>query len=372
MSLETILAFFWQLGSFLFVLGVLVFVHELGHFWVARKCGVRVEEFAFGLPPRLWSTKRGDTEYAINAIPFGGYVRMYGQSDFSATDLEKEPLTKNHFEAKTWWQKSLILCAGVTMNMLLAIVILSVGYMVGMKPILPESPLFDQALESHGIGIYEVQKDSIAEKAGIVANSKIEKLNDAVITDLETFKKNLVEAKSKGFSLDLATETGPRHVSIPPIAGSELIGIGYNENMMLKTIQLPPHQAIYYGTIDTFIGLRETFVGFGRLIGTLFTQGKVSDEVTGPVGIFKITTEVSKNGIMPLLQLMAMLSISLAALNILPFPALDGGRLLFVWLEAIFGKKWNKLIEGKVHLIGMALLLLFMISITLRDILKLF
>lgn len=372
MSLATIWAFFWQLGSFLFVLGVLVFVHELGHFWVARKCGVKVEEFAFGLPPRLWSKKKGDTEYAINAIPFGGYVRMYGQSDFNATDLEKEPLTKQHFEAKTWWQKSLILCAGVAMNILLAVVILSAGYVIGMKPILPQSPLFDQALESHGVGIYEVQKGSIADKAGVLPNTKIEKLNDVIISDLETFKKNLLETKSKGFSLDLTGENGPKHVTVPPVAGSDLIGIGYSENMLLKTVQLPIHQAIYYGTVDTFIALRETFVGFGRLVGTLFTQGKVSDEVTGPVGIFKITTEVSRNGIIPLLQLMAMLSISLAALNILPFPALDGGRLLFVWLEALFGKKWNKLIEGKVHLIGMALLLLFMVSITLRDILKLF
>ncbi len=372
MSIETLFSFLWQLGSFLVVLSVLVFVHELGHFWVARKCGVRVEEFAFGLPPRLWSIKRGNTEYAINAIPFGGYVRMYGQSDFSANDLEKEPMTSDHFEAKTWWQKSLILCAGVAMNILLAIVILSVGYMIGMKPIMPQSPLFDQALESHGVGIYEVQKDSIAAKAGVPSDSKIEKINDVAINDLATFKQNLLALKAKGFALDLTTDKGPVHVNIPPVAGSDLIGIGYSESMMLKTIKLPFGQAIYYGTQDTFIALRETFIGFGRLVGTLFTQGKVSDEVTGPVGIFKITAEVSKSGFIPLLQLMAMLSISLAALNILPFPALDGGRLLFVWLEAIFSKKWNKVIEGKIHLVGMALLLLFMVSITLRDILKLF
>lgn len=372
MSLISIFAFLWQLVSFLFVLGVLVFVHELGHFWVARKCGVKVEEFAFGLPPRLWSIKRGETEYAINAIPFGGYVRMYGQNDFAPVSSSQEPVNNGHFEAKTWWQKSLILCAGVAMNIILAIVILSAGYMVGMKPIMPQSPLFDQALESHGVGIYDVQKDSPAAKAGVPINSKIEKINNIVINDIETFKQNLRDLKSKGFDLDLSTDKGLVHVSIPPVAGSDLIGIGYSEDLLLKSIQLPPAQAVYYGTLDTMIALRETFVGFGRLVGTLFVQGKMSDEVTGPIGIFKITTEVSKNGLIPLLQLMAMLSISLAALNILPFPALDGGRLLFVWLEALFGKRWNKVIEGKIHLVGMAILLVFMITITFRDILKLF
>ncbi|MBP7057630.1 site-2 protease family protein, partial [Candidatus Gracilibacteria bacterium] len=199
-----LLQFVWQLLSFLFVLSVLVFVHELGHFLVARWCGVKVEEFAFGLPPRIWGKKMGETTYAINLIPFGGYVKMLGQHDFDA-DAGTEGITPRHFESKTWWQKSLILCAGVTMNMILAMVILSVGYMIGMKPFLPQSPLFSQAIEQQGVGVYQIAPDSVAAKAGVVVDSKIEKVNDTIITSTDQFKATLDQVKTTGFRLLLST-----------------------------------------------------------------------------------------------------------------------------------------------------------------------
>ncbi|MBP6084987.1 site-2 protease family protein [Candidatus Gracilibacteria bacterium] len=367
-----LLQFVWQLLSFLFVLSVLVFVHELGHFLVARWCGVKVEEFAFGLPPRIWGKKYGETTYAINLIPFGGYVKMLGQHDFDA-DAATEGITPRHFESKTWWQKSLILCAGVTMNMILAMVILSVGYMIGMKPFLPQSPLFAQAIEQQGVGVHQITADSVAAKAGVVINSKIEKVNDTVITSTDQFKATLDQVKTTGFTLLLSTEEGEQTVTVPAQSADTVLGIGYGGLATLKNVQLPWYQAIYYGATDSVIALKETFLGLGRVVSSIISEGQVGQEVTGPVGIFKITSEVSKDGLIPFMQLMALLSISLAAMNILPIPALDGGRLLFVWIEALVGKKrWNKAWEGRIHLVGMALLLLLMVVISARDIGKLF
>lgn len=364
---ETILGWIINIVSFLFILGILVIVHEFGHFWVARKCGVKVEEFAFGLPPRIWAIKRGETEYALNAIPFGGYVKMLGQDDFDPT-ASTTKLTKGHFEAKTWWQKALILCAGVFMNVILAIVLLSIGYSIGMKPIIPESPLFTEALQRNGVVIHEIHQDSLGQQLGIPDDGQLTKINDTAVTSTQQLHDDIAKYRKQGFSLTIDNQL----FNIPPLRDGELIGMGYGDALVVNNVKLPIHLAIYYGTIDAGLVLKETFVSFGQLITRLFTQFEVSKDVTGPIGIFKITAEVSKNGLVPYLQLIALLSLSLAAVNIIPFPALDGGRLLFVLLEAIFPKRWNKLIEGKVHLVGMVFLLLFMLAITYKDIIKLF
>lgn len=370
--LETLLTFLFQLVSFLFLIGILVFVHELGHFWMARRCKVRVEEFAFGLPPRLWSIKKNHTTYAINAIPFGGYVKMYGQNDFAPISSANAPLNHEHFEAKSWWQKSLILCAGVVMNMLLAVVLLTTGYLIGMQPLIPGSPLFEQALEKQGVAIYEIKKDSIAEKYAIPADTTIQAVNGTPITSSEQFKTVLEEAKTKGITFELKNGNENIIRTIPALSKDQTIGIAYADAIKINPVQLPFDKAIYYGTSDSFTVLVDTFRGLGTLIVQLFSTLEISQDVTGPIGIFRLTSEVSKVGIIPFMQLLALLSISLAAINIIPFPALDGGRLIFVLLEALIGKRFNKLLEGRIHLIGMALLLLFMLTITYKDIVKLF
>ncbi len=364
---ETILGWLINIVSFLFILGILVLVHEFGHFWVAKRCGVKVEEFAFGLPPRIWAKKKGDTEYALNAIPFGGYVKMLGQDDFDP-NASVSVQTKEHFEAKTWWQKSLILCAGVFMNVVLAVVLLSIGYMIGMKPIIPESPLFDSSLQRNGVVIHDIHENSLGQQLGIPLNGQLQKIDDVPVSSTAQLHDTIADKRTKGFSLTINNQI----FNIPALKEGELIGMGYGDDLVVRNVKLPPHLAVYYGSIDAVLVLKETFVSFGQLITRLFTQFEVSQDVTGPIGIFKITAEVTKNGFVPYLQLIALLSLSLAAVNIIPFPALDGGRLLFVWLEAIFPKKWNKLIEGKVHLVGMIFLLLFMLAITYKDIVKLF
>ncbi len=370
--LESILSFLFQLGSFLFLIGILVFVHELGHFWVARRCGVRVEEFAFGLPPKIWSIKRGHTVYAINAIPFGGYVKMYGQNDFAPVSSTQAPLNHEHFEAKSWWQKSLILCAGVFMNMLLAIILLTSGYLIGMQPLIPGSPIFEQALEKQGVAIYEIKKDSIAEKYAIPADTTITTVNGTAITSSEQFKTVLEEAKPKGITIELKNGDEIIVRTIPAMPADQTIGIAYADAIKINPVQLPIGQALYYGASDSITVLFDTFRGLGALVVQLFSKLEISQDVTGPIGIFRLTSEVSRVGIIPFMQLLALLSISLAAINIIPFPALDGGRLIFVLLEALIGKRFNKLLEGRIHLFGMALLLLFMVAITYKDIVRLF
>lgn len=364
---QTILSISINIVVFLFMLGILVLVHEFGHFWVARKCGVKVEEFAFGLPPRLWAIKRGGTEYAINAIPFGGYVKMLGQDDFDPKAAITEK-SADHFESKRWWQKALILCAGVAMNIILAIVLLGIGYTVGMKPIIPDSPIFNEALQHKGVVIREIHHDSLAEKLNIPTSGTIQQIDGLEISTTAQLHNEIAKVRDKGFALVINNNT----YNIPPLKKDELIGIAYGDDLVVGTVQLPIHKAFYFATVDSMLVLRDTFTGLGSLVTGIFTKFEVSQDVTGPIGIFKITSEVSRKGIIPYLQLIALLSLSLAAVNIIPFPALDGGRLLFVILEAILPVKWNKLIEGKVHLIGMIFLLIFMLAITYKDIIKLF
>jgi len=348
---------FWlTLLAFLIILGILIFAHEAGHFIVAKASGVKVEEFAFGFPPRIFSRKRGETRYSINAIPFGGYVKMLGE--------ERENDSPRSFSRKKARFKFAIVIAGVIMNFILAGVLLSIGYMIGMSPIrLNPDNLSGQKM--HQVVIAQVNKDSPAQAADLQVGDLILGFNSTqgfvnfTQSNLNHDVKILI--KREGETIEKSA-----HIS----KNSEApLGVGIVDVPLVK---LTFFSAIYAGFKDMILTTGYVFVLLKDFLSGLFIKGKIAEGVAGPVGIFNITGEAVRMGIVYLIQLAAILSINLGLINILPFPALDGGRAVIILAEGIFRRKVLKTeIENALHMLGFAILMLFVLIITFREVIAL-
>lgn len=344
---------------FALVLGVLVLVHEIGHFVTARWMGVLVEEFGVGFPPRLLSITRNNTVYSLNLIPLGGFVRIKGETGGDKNEV-------NSFSHKTALQRSCILSAGVLMNFILAFVLLSIGFMYGVpQEIAPEKS--STALNAH-ILIVEVESNSPAFVAGIQPGDSIAGINEYVPktpediigyiqshTDTE-LRISILRGSEK---LDIRTR--------PALYGSHtspILGIG---TILAGTVRYGFFESWYRGAVATINLIAAVIVAFGGLLASLLQGKGIGEQVSGPVGVAVLTNQVAKLGIPYLINFTAMLSVNLGILNILPFPALDGGRVLFVMLEKIKGRPINARIENLFHSIGFALLILLIIFITYQD-----
>ncbi len=348
---------------FLIVLAVLVLAHELGHFLVARREGVRVEEFGFGFPPRIFSKKKGETIYSLNAIPFGGFVKMKGE------DGDEEHLRDpKSFSAKSFRARALIVVAGVVFNLILAWMIISVNLFIGM----PTHPSLiseeDLKTATRKIIVVNVVKESPAEKMGlkigdeIIGYSSIEEFQKFVRLHLgEDIKINYNRNKEKFGTLVHARENPPQNEGALGIAMNEEISLHY---LWYKA----PIKALEITASFTWLTTKGVFSFFG---GILRGNGQFN-EVIGPVGIVSATGSAVSLGFSYLLAFTALLSINLAVLNILPFPALDGGRLLLMTIEKIRGKNFNAKAVGMVHAIGFSLLVFLMLLVTYKDINRFF
>ena len=351
---------------FIFVLGLLIFVHEIGHFVAAKVGKIKVEEFAFGFPPRIWSRKRGETHYAINSIPIGGYVKMLGESEESDSPRsfsKKKPLTR-----------SLVSIAGVLMNLILAWLILTIGFAFGMSPLVSNPSTIPGKTLSSSVIIAGVENDSIAAKIGLQQGDELIRGHGVGETDA-TFvtSQDLVNfTKShSGKMIALVYKRGGKQSAISanlPANSDALLGVAVVENSVIRTSwYLAP--IVAFREIIRIIGIN--FVFLGNFFKQLFTTGVVSKEVGGPVAIYVFTGMAVRAGAMVVLQFIAILSVSLALINILPFPALDGGRLLFIILEKIFRRKVvADNIENIIHTIGFALILLLAAVVTYKDIIN--
>ena len=352
---------------FIIILAVLVFVHELGHFLVAKKFGIKVEEFGFGFPPRLWGIKRGGTIYSINWIPFGGFVKIFGEDGGDRTD-------KQSFVSKKIWQRTSVLLAGATMNVILAVFLLSLGFMIG----LPWAIEDNENVAGAKVQITQIAPSSPAELAGIKtgdivlgASSLAEKLSNLEkVVDLQSFidrnkgQEVLVDLK-RGQAV-LTFKLIPRE---DPPAGEGAIGVGLAR---VSKVIFPWYRAIWEGFVTTFNLIWLTLSSLGMLIWQLFSHGRVVGEVTGPVGIYSITGQAAQMGFVYILQLAALLSINLAVINAFPFPALDGGRVLFLLIEKIKGSPVSERVERTIHSAGFVFLILLMVVVAFKDIGKLF
>ncbi|MCD6109938.1 RIP metalloprotease RseP [bacterium] len=539
--------FFISAIAFIVIFSVIILIHEFGHFWTARKVGIKVEEFGIGLPPRIWGKKVKGTIYSVNWIPFGGFVRLYGE-DSSDPKLLKD---KKSFAGKSLRQRMAVVIAGVVMNFLLAIVLLTVGFSIGIEPLLvngddvlhaindgiididygvriksvdngsvaekvglqvddvitkvngvtlvnPQKQLNDltgkpadenfslevlrgdknltfnldggENLDSFGVELYgsmylprvfvhDVLPGSESQKAGIKEGDVIIAVNDKQVykvsdyqdivntqnklkyTILRNFKEieinvllpdkqrtvivntlidapaykagfrkgdvivsineNLIEKpedaikitnENSGGELTYTINRGGdiKELKVTP-ADSGLIGVGLIDFNSYKNNQLSVYNADFLTSIKKIndvkypvhIAIGEAFMESGRLAGltigmlgelvrSVTSQFVVPEGIAGPVGIARLTYVFVQDGLMALLRFMALLSLSLAVINIIPFPALDGGRLLFLLIEAVRGKRIPQKWEASINALGFFILIAFLFIVTYSDIIQLF
>ncbi|MEY4744771.1 MAG: hypothetical protein RL272_716 [Candidatus Parcubacteria bacterium] len=345
------------------VLSLLVFVHEFGHFITAKKSGVRVDEFGFGFPPRVAGIKKGDTIYSINWIPLGGFVKIKGESGEYSRD-------KDSFANKGAMTRGLILTAGVLMNVLLAWFLLSAGYVFGMPQVVEDVSPYARVIDPK-VQIVQVLKGSPAEQAGIETGDAIVAVGGMAITSPEDIKAYTGTREGQAVSVTVRRKSETLEKQVVPAVIKETghPGLGV---ALVKTglVTYPLWLAPAQGAVATWSFTREIVGAFFGLIRDLFVRQKVTVEFSGPVGIAVITSEVAKLGFRYLMQFTALLSLNLAIINILPFPALDGGRVLFLVVEKIRGRAVGRRLETVAHNIGFALLMLLVLFVTLHDVSK--
>lgn len=332
-------------------LSVLIIVHELGHFFAAKATGISVEEFGIGFPPRAYGRKWRGTIYSINWIPFGGFNKIAGEVD---------PTVPKGLASRGYGIRLLVLSGGIIMNLLLPFVLLSVAYMV------PHDIVSGQVM------VEEIAPNSPAEMAGIKAEDTLISVEGHEIKNGGDISRYSQLNLGKEISLsvehaDASTETIELTPRWRPPEGEGAIGILYRtENAVIVSESYPPWEAIPIGArscVEALVLYKNGIAGM--ILGTIpFTPA-------GPVGIVQITGEVAQSGISPLLELTAFISIAIAITQLIPFPALDGGRILFVLLEWIRrGKRVSPKTEGIVHSIGFMILLGLIVLITYQDIIR--
>lgn len=362
---------------FLIILLVLVLVHEWGHFFSAKRFGIRVDEFGFGFPPKIASIKKGETEYSINALPFGGFVKIFGENPDE--ENTNGPDASRSFVNKPRWQQAIVLFAGIFMNFILAWVLFSVGFMSGL-PTSTSTTKYGENLENIHLMVIGVAPASPAEKAGLKSGDKIIGLQSGkdIISELnpEILKNFVVSHGTQEIEFTYLRGTDNTKISskitpVPNIAnGNPGVGISMDEIGILK---LPFFSAIWEGLKFDISVTKETAVGLVKFIKKSVTGKANFSEVSGPVGLVGAVGDAYKGfGLAYLLSFAAMISVNLAVINFLPFPALDGGRLLFLLIEKIKGSKIKPNVANITNLIGFSLLILLMLVVTYHDIVKLF
>ncbi|MDP2642308.1 MAG: RIP metalloprotease RseP [Candidatus Peregrinibacteria bacterium] len=530
---------------FIVIFSLLILIHELGHFWAAKRSGIKVEEFGLGLPPKIWGKKFGETVYSFNWIPFGGFVRLFGEDSYDPSILKK----KRSFAAASSRNRFKVAFAGVFMNFFLAWFLLSIGFSVGMKPLIGPNEVFDYVDSGHvqlveGLKIKNVENESLAQYVGMkkddliyfldgknigeeflmrmntnpvgaykvkrgeeilsyeVTDEMVEKTglhalgvvvgDTAAFPRIEVFKvdpagvnyayglrdgdivlsvnekqvfyvdqfeslirgvspleyeiyrngerqKVIVEVPqtrkvvvSDVLAQSPAAEAGikPRDVIlsvngtnvtdslelIKYVSGhatetiayaidrdgeklffaitsnedkkigvllSELMNYKNFEDMSLYNVNVvssvaevkdekyPVHIALYKSFTEMVKVSKLTAESFGAFVGSLITNGQVPNDVAGPVGIARMTHTFAQQGIIALLRFVAVLSLSLAVINILPLPGLDGGRIFFIIGEVILGKRMSRKIESRIHVLGYFLILIMIFVVTYSDIVRL-
>lgn len=339
----------------LIILSVLVLVHELGHFLVAKKIGVWAEEFGIGLPPRVWGKKIGETIYSVNALPIGGFVRLHGEVGESQSEI-KYP--DRAFVNKGALPRIAVAVAGVVMNVLFAVLCFGSIYVFTGVP---------QEL-AEGVQVTSITPNSPAEEAGIALESKVVALNGQTVT-FENFGQLIEE--NKGNNVTLTFDNGStKEVSIreEAPAGEGLMGVGFSSVEFSHPVWYKaPFEYLRLGVEDTFYWAKQTVLGFKMLFNDV-SQGKAPEGVLGPVGITLTLAEFVKTGIVSVLGLTGIISINLAILNILPFPPLDGSRVVLIIAEKVFGKKNVRKHEAQIYVAGMAVLLVLIALMTLSEI----
>jgi regulator of sigma E protease len=352
---------------FILIIAVLILVHELGHFWAARRNGVGVDEFAIGFPPRLWSkkSKKTGTEYSINAIPLGGYTKLHG---------EERGTDNKSFVKKSVWSRFKIISAGVLMNLVLAYVLLTVYFAISGSPLATDPTRYNSFINSKKseVVVVSVLDNSQAKAMGLQSGDAILEINGQSVIDSNAFGDYTSTRTGQAVSLKINRNNQITTLdgTIGKSNGKGSIGVeisNYYPEIHYKWWAVP-----LMAGLDLYNVVVLTLYFFWNLILVLFHHAQPLGEVVGPVGVYFVARQAIQMGFTYVLRLMILLSINLAIINFLPFPALDGGRALFLLIEKIRGKKVNEATESVIHLIGFVILILLIIGISVRDVLKLF
>ena len=381
---------------FILILSFLVLIHEFGHFIAAKKNGVKVEEFAIGFPPRLFAIKRGETTYTINIFPLGGFVKLFGE-EYQEVGAEGQKLKAESrskaFAFKKPYQKALIVAAGVCMNLIFGVTILyGILAFNGFKSdplplIFPHH--FTFGVQEGRVIATNLTKGSPAEKAGIKPEDIISSYSigtNNTITRL-TGAQQLIDMikKSPGKTVFLETVNlkngSTKTVPVVPQYNAELkraiIGVNLIDGIVISYEK--PVDKLFSGFMHSYNVLEYNFSAIGQLIGISIKEknaGAVSGAVAGPVGIYTVVNDMVQTSgeqlVKNILNLMALLSLSLGVMNILPFPALDGGRMVFVVYEWITGKQVNQKVENITNIAGFVFLMVVALLVSINDIMRLF
>ncbi len=359
---------------FIVILLVLVLAHEWGHFFAAKKFGIRVDEFGFGFPPRaLKLFKRGETLFTLNWLPIGGFVKIFGENPDE--ENTSGPDAARSFVNKPKWQQAIVLFAGIFMNFVLAWVLFSIGFMSGLPTSVGNAPKGYELQDQHLV-VVSVLKDSPAEMAGLKSGDKIISATsvDGILSEInpDTLKAFVVAHPSTEISIGYLRGEEKGEIKIVPASTasdkSPSIGIAMDE---IGVAKLPFFAAFWEGLRLDWQVTKGTVVGLYNLIaGGIMGTGSF-DSVTGPVGMVGIVGDAYKFGFAYLLSFAALISVNLAIINLIPFPALDGGRLLFLLIEKIKGSRITPKIANTMNMIGFAILMIVMLLVTYHDIVKL-
>ena len=352
---------------FILILSVLVLIHEFGHFIVAKKLGIKVEEFGYGFPPRIWGKRIGETLYSINLLPIGGFVKLFGEDDAGGgkithkKDEAKGGDLKRAFFARPSWQRLSVVIAGVVMNFLLAVCLIS--YLFAARGV---------AVPSDHIRVTEILPNSPAAVSGLQIDDQIISVDGVKIVKTEEFVKETRKHLGKPTKIVYVSDGKQNEVTLVPRKdfpkGEGPIGIGISAIEVRKYSLL---EAPVYGTWEALKFSWVIVHGLGSMVYEGVIHGQKPEGVAGPLGVAQLTGEAVSFGLDAVLWFMALLSLNLAVLNILPIPALDGGRLFFILIEVVTRKKVNPKYESYAHMVGLALLLGLMAVVTIVDIARL-
>lgn len=344
-------------------MSILVLIHEFGHFFAAKITGVKVEEFGLGLPPRIISKEKWGTIWSLNWLPIGGFCKLFGE-DPNENGANK---SKNSFLAKNPWQKALIVLGGVMMNLVLAIVIFAAVYSIVGIPV-----------ETNRVSVIEVVKDSPAAEAGIKADDIVVQVGDKIVSKGSELTAEIAKYKGKKADL-LIKRKGEEAILVLSVQvrekapeGQGLMGVVISNTEMQKIKWYEFYKGIGAGFKEAYYWGKIIGGGVIQMISGLFT-GNVPKDVSGPIGMYQATSSIRNNqGFLAMVHFFGVVSVNLAVVNVLPFPALDGGRIVFVLYELLSKKRANEKLEMIVNNVGMMILLGLILLVTIGDISRIF
>lgn len=356
---------------FIIILAALILVHELGHFIAAKRAGVRVDEFGLGFPPRLFQKKIGETVYSINAFPIGGFVKIFGEdpNDESLRGVDStRSLTHKKIYVQAW-----IISAGVVFNLLFAWLLISLGFIVGL-PHSVDDTKYGARVQNPGLTITQVLPTSPAQEAGLKAGDIIANIgfeSDGITNPGIDATQEFISSHNE-ISLTYIRGAETKTVALQSeegiVDGRRAISISMD---VIGILKLPIHEAFFAGLSTTASMTYAMAIGIFDFLKNIFIGQADFQDVAGPVGIVGIVSDASTLGFIHLISLTAVISINLAIINLLPFPALDGGRLFFLLIETIKRSPIKPEVANIANGIGFIVLIAVMVAVTFHDIAKL-